>query len=166
VTASVQARRLHAALLARAETLATAESLTGGALGVALTAAPGSSATYRGGVTAYATDLKVRLLGVDPDLLEHVGAVHPEVARAMAAGVRKRLGSTYGLSATGVAGPDPQDGQPPGVVHVGLVGPDLSQVASLRLTGTRAAVRSAAVRRALELAVSHLVPPTGREAGR
>ena len=164
MTAAAQARRLHSALLARGETLATAESLTGGALGVALTAMPGASLTYRGGVTAYATDLKARLLGVDADLLAEVGAVHPEVARAMADGVRDRLGSTYGLSTTGVAGPDPQDGQPPGVVHVGLAGPELSYVTSLQLTGNRATVRNAAVLLALELAVDHLAATADGEA--
>jgi PncC family amidohydrolase len=147
---------VHAALLARGATLAVAESLTGGALGAALTEVAGVSATFRGGVVAYATDLKATVLGVDPDLLARVGAVDAEVARQLALGVRERLAATYGLATTGVAGPDPQDGQPPGVVHVAWAGPDGVVAVSLTLEGNRAQVRAEAVRRALALAVDRL----------
>lgn len=140
---------VHAALLARGETVAVAESLTGGALGAALTAVPGVSQTFRGGVTAYATELKARLLGVDEVLLSRVGAVDAEVAAQMARGARDRLSATYGLAATGVAGPDPQDGHPPGEVHLALAGPAGVRTWSLALPGERAAVRAAAVRAAL-----------------
>jgi PncC family amidohydrolase len=150
------ARELHEALLARSATVAVAESLTGGALGATLTAVPGVSATFRGGVVAYATDLKSALLGVDAGLLARVGAVHAEVARQMATGVRDRLDATYGLAATGVAGPDGQDGRPPGEVHLALAGPAGSAVRTHTLAGDRAQVRAEAVRRALELAVSSL----------
>ena len=105
----------------------------------------------RGGVVAYATDLKASLLDVDADLLARVGAVDAEVATAMAAGVRERLAATYGLATTGVAGPDPQDGIDPGTVFVALVGPHGARGAALRVPGDRAAVRGAAVRAALEL---------------
>ena len=91
-------------------TVATAESLTGGLVAAALTDIPGASQAFRGGVVSYATDLKARLLGVDPAMLAAHGAVYAPVAAAMAAGVRDRLGATVGVATTGVAGPDPQDG--------------------------------------------------------
>jgi nicotinamide-nucleotide amidase len=142
---------VHELLLARRETLAVAESLTGGALAAAVVAVPGVSATVRGGVVAYATELKSELLGVDAALLARRGPVDPDVVVAMAVGVRERLGATWGLATTGVAGPDPQDGQPPGVCFVALAGPDGSRVEPLALDGDRAAVRAAAVGAALAL---------------
>ena len=149
--AEVLARRVHEALLARDETLAVAESLTGGALASALVSVPGASATFRGGVVAYASDLKASLLGVDEGLLARAGPVDTVVAQEMAAGVRQRLGATYGLSTTGVAGPDPQDGHLPGEVHLGLAGADRSWPGHRRLdlAGDRAAVRAGAVVAAL-----------------
>jgi nicotinamide-nucleotide amidase len=111
-------RVVHRLLAERGATVAVAESLTGGLLGAELTEMPGSSSTFVGGVIAYATPLKHSLLGVPEDLLVTHGAVHPEVAAAMARGVRERLGASYGLAVTGVAGPEPQDGQPVGTVHV------------------------------------------------
>ncbi|MDN3353557.1 CinA family nicotinamide mononucleotide deamidase-related protein [Actinomadura sp. DC4] len=113
-------RVVHGLLADRNATVAVAESLTGGLLGGELTAMPGSSATFAGGVIAYATPLKHTLLGVPDDLLAAHGAVHPEVAAAMARGVRERLGASYGLAVTGVAGPEPQDGYPVGTVHVAV----------------------------------------------
>ena len=150
------AAQVHAALLARGATVAVAESLTGGALGAALTGVAGVSATFRGGVVAYATDLKASVLGVDADLLARVGAVDAEVARQMAVGVRERLAATYGLATTGVAGPDPQDGHPPGEVHVAWAGPDGVVAVHLTLAGDRSQVRAEAVRRALALAAVRL----------
>ena len=138
-------------LTAAGQTLAVAESLTGGLLAARLVDVPGASAVLRGGVVAYATDLKHTLLGVSADLLARVGAVHPEVAEQMAAGVRHRLGATWGLSTTGVAGPDPQDGQAPGTVFLGLAGPDGVRSVGLRLDGDRAQVRAATVDAALTL---------------
>ena len=145
------AREVHEALLERGETVAVAESLTGGALGAALVAVPGVSATFRGGVIAYATELKAELLGVDAALLARRGPVDPDVAVAMAAGVRRRLGATWAVATTGVAGPDPQDGHPPGVFFVALAGPDGSRVEALTHDGDRAEVRAAAVAAALAL---------------
>jgi nicotinamide-nucleotide amidase len=147
---------VHQALLERGETVAVAESLTGGALAAALVDVPGVSATFRGGVIAYATELKSELLGVDAALLAARGPVDPDVAVAMAAGVRDRLGATWGLATTGVAGPDPQDGHPPGVVLVAIAGPDDAGVEALALDGGRAAVRAAAVTGALELLLAVL----------
>ncbi|GLY72454.1 CinA family nicotinamide mononucleotide deamidase-related protein [Actinoallomurus iriomotensis] len=113
-------RVVHGLLAERDATVAVAESLTGGLLGGRLTAMPGSSATFAGGVIAYATPLKHALLGVPEELLAAHGAVHPDVAVAMAWGVRERLGASYGLAVTGVAGPEPQDGHPVGTVHVAV----------------------------------------------
>ena len=160
------ARRVHEALLARGATLAVAESLTGGLLGAALTAVPGVSATFRGGVVAYATDLKADLLGVDGDLLARVGPVDPAVAAAMAAGVRGRMGSTYGLATTGVAGPDAQDGHPPGEVYVAASGPGGELHRRLAVAGDRAAVRAAAVSAALDLLADVLAGRGSADPGR
>jgi nicotinamide-nucleotide amidase len=146
------------ALTRRAETLAVAESLTGGALAAAVVDVPGASAVLRGGILAYATDLKHTLLGVDAALLAREGAVHPDVATQMADGVRTRLGATWGLATTGVAGPDPQDGKRPGTVHVALAGPHGTAAESLDLAGDRPQVRSAAVAAALDLLRRWLEP--------
>jgi nicotinamide-nucleotide amidase len=146
---------VHRVLRARDATIAVAESLTGGLVGAALTEVAGSSATFRGGVIAYATELKASLLDVDPALLARVGAVHPEVAVAMARGVAARLGATYGLATTGVAGPDPQDGRSAGEVHVAVAGPGVGStgfaVLSLQVEGGRDDVRRETVRQALAL---------------
>ncbi|MER7913840.1 CinA family protein [Streptomyces sp. NPDC096068] len=118
-----EAARVLALLAERGQTLAVAESLTGGLVAAELTGVPGASASFRGSVTAYATALKHELLGVDGALLAERGAVDPEVASQMAAGVRARLGADWGIATTGVAGPDPQDGQPVGTVYVAVAGP-------------------------------------------
>ncbi|MBI1378782.1 MAG: nicotinamide-nucleotide amidohydrolase family protein [Frankiales bacterium] len=141
-------------------TLAVAESLTGGLLVSALVAVPGASTVVRGGVVAYATDLKATLLGVDAGLLERAGAVDPEVARAMAHGAAARLGADLGVATTGVAGPDPQDGHPPGTVHLGWATAAGSGSRTLDLAGVdgRQAVREATVAAALALLLE-LVDP-------
>lgn len=141
-------------LTAAGSTLAVAESLTGGAVTAAVVDVPGASAVLRGGVVAYATDLKAELLGVPADLLAAHGAVHPDVAVAMAQGVRARLHAAWGLATTGVAGPDPQDGRPPGEYHVAVAGPaGVVRVRSVGPTGpaTRAQIRAAARDAALAL---------------
>jgi competence/damage-inducible protein CinA-like protein len=151
-------RVVHRLLAERSATVATAESLSGGLIGGELTRMPGSSATYLGGVVAYATPLKERLLGVSAELLARHGAVHPQVAAEMAAGVRERLGATYGLAVTGVAGPEPQDGQAVGTVYLAIAGPEGSpSVSAPRLpvpgTGERARplIRRMTVVHALDL---------------
>ncbi|MFE3072886.1 CinA family protein [Streptomyces sp. NPDC059247] len=151
-----EAARVLALLAERGHTLAVAESLTGGLVAAELTSVPGASAVFRGSVTAYATPLKHELLGVDPDLLAARGAVDPEVALQMAAGVRDRLGADWGIATTGVAGPDLQDGQPVGTVYVAVAGPAATdaragKVAALRLNGDRAEIRRESVRSVLEL---------------
>ncbi|MFE5899705.1 CinA family protein [Streptomyces sp. NPDC056488] len=118
-----EAAGVLALLAERGQTLAVAESLTGGLVAAELTGVPGASASFRGSVTAYATALKHELLGVDAALLAERGAVDPEVASQMAAGVRARLGADWGIATTGVAGPEPQDGQPVGTVYVAVAGP-------------------------------------------
>jgi PncC family amidohydrolase len=146
-----RAAEVHERLAAAGATVAVAESLTGGLLGATLTAIAGSSRTFRGGVIAYATELKERLLDVPGPLLDAEGAVSAHVAAAMAAGVRDRLQSTYGVALTGVAGPDPQDGNPPGTVFVAVAGPGDGQVRELTVAGDRQAVRAAAVDAAIDL---------------
>jgi nicotinamide-nucleotide amidase len=141
-------------LVARRETVATAESLTGGLVAAALSSVPGSSAALRGGIVAYATPLKATLLGVPPDLLERHGAVHAAVAEAMARGARERLGATAGVATTGVAGPDPAEGKPVGLVFIAVARPGGTVSRQLALTGDRQAIRAATVARALELLLS------------
>lgn len=142
---------VHALLRERGATLAVAESITGGLLAGRLTDVAGSSVTFRGGVVAYATDLKESLLGVEGAVLGEHGAVSPETAAAMAVGVRERLGATYGLALTGIAGPDEQEGKPVGTVYVGLAGPDGVRTQSLRLPGDRPRNRAYAVVQALDV---------------
>jgi len=146
-----RAEEIHRRLAEADATVAVAESLTGGLLGATLTAIAGSSRTFRGGVIAYATDLKESLLEVPGPLLDAEGAVSAHVAAAMAAGVRDTLTSTYGVALTGVAGPDPQDGNPPGTVFVAVAGPGDGQVRELTVSGDRQAVRAAAVDAAIDL---------------
>lgn len=137
-------------------TVGVAESLTGGLVVAELVAVPGASAMVRGGVVAYATDLKQTLLGVDASLLAAEGPVHPEVATQMAAGVRVATGADVGLATTGAAGPDPQGGRAVGTVFVAVVTPDGAHVTQLALQGSRSEIRAASVRAVLDLALSAL----------
>ena len=146
------APRLLAQAAARGWTIGVAESLTGGLVTAALVAVPGASRVLRGGVVAYATDLKAGLLGVDADLLAERGAVDEAVAAQMAAGIRTVTGADVGLATTGVAGPDPQDGQGPGVVFVAVSTPVASEVQRLDLDGDRSKVIADSVRGVLDLA--------------
>ena len=142
---------LIARLAERGLTLGVAESLTGGLLCAALTEAPGASAVVRGGVVAYATDLKASVLGVSSELLLAHGAVDAGVAVQMAAGVAKELGAEIGLSTTGVAGPEPQDGKAVGTVFIACVWADKRTVEELSLSGTRNEIRSLTVNAALRM---------------
>ncbi|MFI2641257.1 CinA family protein [Streptomyces sp. NPDC018610] len=159
-------------LTVRGETLAVAESLTGGLVAAEITSVPGASKVFRGSVTAYATELKHRLLGVDATLLAQRGAVDPQVAAEMAVGVRKALGADWGIATTGVAGPDPQDGQPVGTVFVAVAGPSGrgagaswdGKTAQLRLNGGRAEIRMESVRSVLALLLERIAgEQTGNE---
>lgn len=142
---------LHARLRDLRATVAVAESLTGGLLTAALTEQAGASATVRGGVVCYATDLKASLVGVDAALLAERGAVDPDVALGLARGARDRLGATFGLGVTGVAGPEPQDGAAPGRVFTAVAGPQRERVEAHQFSGDRAQVRAAAVVACLQL---------------
>jgi len=123
VTGELLAGPVVSALSEHGQTVAVAESLTGGMLCSALIEVPGASAVVRGAVVAYATELKHRLLDVEAGLLDRNGPVDPTVAAQMALGVRERLGADWGLATTGVAGPVPQDGIEPGRVYVAVAGP-------------------------------------------
>ena len=149
----VRSRRVTeviALLRDRGETVATAESLTAGLVTAALTTVPGASAVVRGGLVVYATDLKATIAGVPADLLGEHGAVHPDVAAALATGARATCDADWGIGLTGVAGPDPQDGVAPGRVYVGLAQSNGTTVRTLDLTGGRAEIRAAAVRAAVD----------------
>ncbi|MTD54130.1 CinA family protein [Amycolatopsis pithecellobii] len=150
------ARDVVARLTELGQTVATAESLTAGLVCVTLTEVPGSSAVVRGGLVVYATELKASLAGVDLGLLAEHGAVHPEVAAQLAIGARERCGADWGLGLTGVAGPDPQDGEPVGTVHIGLSGAGVREVRTWRFADDRAGIRTESVRAALGLLREHL----------
>ncbi|ALJ21044.1 CinA family protein [Microbacterium sp. No. 7] len=142
-------------------TLGVAESLTGGLVIAGLVAVPGASAVVRGGIVAYATDLKSSLLGVDATLLAAHGPVHPRVASQMAEGVRRAVGAggvpaDVGIATTGIAGPLSPDGQPVGTVHLAVATPLGNRVESLLLTGDRETIRADATARALRLALDAL----------
>ena len=142
--------RLHRTLLSRGETVAAAESLTAGLFRATLATVPGASATLRGGVVVYATELKTALAGVPAGLLAAHGPVSPETAAALAEGVRERCAATWGIGLTGVAGPDPVDGHGPGRVYLGISDGRSTDVVELDLPGDRAAVRAAAVTTAMD----------------
>jgi nicotinamide-nucleotide amidase len=141
-----------AALRVRGLTLATAESLTGGLVGAALTAVAGSSDVYRGGIVCYATDLKASLVGVPADLLETYGPVAAPTAAALATGVARACTADVGAATTGVAGPSPQDGHAVGEVYVAVSVPGVEpQVRRLQLAGNRAEIRQQTVDAVLAL---------------
>ena len=140
------------AFASRGLTVATAESCTGGLLAARLTERPGSSAWVLGGITAYANSAKEQLLDVPAELLAAHGAVSPEVAAALAEGVRARLGADVGVGITGIAGPGGGTADKPvGTVHLSVVGPDGREARSLRLPGSRSAVRARSVVMAMHL---------------
>ena len=141
--------RVHRLLRAAGQTLATAESLTGGRLAAELTALSGASDVYVGGVVTYATELKASLLGVSERTIADHGVVSAECAQAMAAGVRALTGATYGVATTGVAGPSSQEDKPPGTVFVAIAGPDLVVALALELRGKRAQIQDRTCKEAL-----------------
>ncbi|MDN3311831.1 CinA family protein [Microbacterium oryzae] len=155
------ANELLRRLSARNWSIGTAESLTGGLLASAIIDVPGSSQRMRGGVVAYDTTIKQTVLGVDEDLLAAEGAVHPDVARQMALGVRRVLSladeeTMVGLATTGIAGPVSPDGQPVGTVHVAVATPDRIVVSSHLFDGDREEIRAQSVLAALDLAVAEI----------
>ena len=154
---TVGAREAQTAIdhLVRSESsVAVAESLTGGLVCARLTDIPGASRVVRGGVVAYSTSAKKEVLGIPQAILDAHGAVAAETARAMAVAVAKLFSSHVGLSTTGVAGPDKQEGQDVGTVFIGLAVGSQTQVVELALTGTRDEIRALTVERALSLLAS------------
>lgn len=144
--------RLQAACLAREATVAVAESCTGGLVAAALTAIPGSSGYFLGGVVSYADAAKRDLLGVDPTILAAHGAVSAQAARAMAVGARERFGATLGASVTGIAGPDGgSPAKPVGLTYVGIADAAGEDVRRMVWSGDRAANREASAVAVLEM---------------
>jgi len=144
------------------KTLATAESCTGGMIGELLTAIPGSSAVYKGGIISYTNEIKHKLLGVDAALLEREGAVSAPVAKAMAEGARCALNADIAVSVTGLAGPAGDDrGNPVGLVYIGYADSRGTDTIKCLFEGDRDAVRTqaaqAAIRIILEKNKSHSV---------
>jgi len=138
-------------LLARGERVATAESLTGGLIATRLSAVPGASRYFAGGLVCYGDKAKIGLAGVSPDLIARYGAVSAPVAEALAAGARAALATTWGVSATGYAGPDSGPEGPPGTVCLAIAGPNVRRHASLTWPGDRDAIRTRAAQSGLDL---------------
>ena len=151
-------KQLATALLARKQTLATAESCTGGLVGAALTSLPGSSAWYLGGIVAYSNSLKTRLLGVPAETLAAHGAVSAETAHAMAEGARRQTAADFAVSLTGIAGPDGGTPEKPvGLVYMAVAAPHGTATFQHLFSGSRADIRHAAV----EAALRHLLESIG-----
>jgi nicotinamide-nucleotide amidase len=149
----------------RRETVAVAESCTGGMLGERITSVPGSSGYFAGGFLTYSPRMKIELLGVDARIIAAFGVVSEEVARAMAEGARKRTGAVYALSTTGVAGPDGgTEATPVGTVYIGLASDSGARARKFRFPGDRARVRAFAVQTALDMlrrTLQNAPDPTG-----
>ncbi|MEI7697581.1 MAG: CinA family protein [Actinomycetes bacterium] len=142
------AQQIVNTLRERSETLSTAESLTAGDLSSAIVTIAGASDVFVGGVTAYRDEIKISHLGVDPRLIAAHSSISEQVAVAMARGALKSFGTTWAISTTGVAGPNPLDGHPVGTVWVAIEGP-ISQSIELALSGERESVRNAATASAI-----------------
>lgn len=140
----------------RGKTLVTAESLTGGGIGGALTAVSGASAVYKGGIISYTNDVKHRILGVPEEILEQFGAVSRETAGHMAAGARRVLNADVAVSVTGLAGPGGDDfGNPVGTVFIGYEDADRTVVKHCLFAGSREEIRRQTVEAALLLILQH-----------
>ena len=140
----------------KGKTLVTAESLTGGGIGAALTAVPGSSEVYKGGIISYTNWVKENLLGVSREILDHYGAVSQWTAGAMASGVRKALDADIAVSVTGLAGPGGDEfGHPVGTVFIGYEDGKQSAVHHFLLTGTREEIRTQTIESALKILLQY-----------
>lgn len=152
-----KAARLVTLLKTKECTITTAESLTGGRIAAAITAVPGSSAVFPGGVVSYCDRIKHQVLGVPRTLLETHGAVSEPVARAMAKGAAELMGTDLALSATGLAGPDGDgSGNPVGTVYLGLYARGKVRCEKHVFTGDREDIRRQSMERAIEMALSEL----------
>lgn len=142
------------------ETVATAESLTAGLISSRLASVPGASNALKGGLAAYATEVKTSVLRVPEDLVQRHGVISAQCAAAMAVNARTLFDSTWGVAATGVAGPDEQEGRPAGTVFIAVAGPVGVRVQNLSLRGSRQEIREvtsdAALRLLLELVRAQL----------
>ena len=148
----------------KGKTLATAESCTGGGIGAALTAVPGSSAVYRGGIISYTNEVKHKLLHVDEGVLKTCGAVSAPVAEAMAVGARRALEAEVAVSVTGLAGPGGDDyGNPVGTVFIGYSNADETVSERFLFTGTREEIRRVAAEKALKIVLAHQAKPLASE---
>ena len=133
-------------------TLVTAESLTGGGIGAALTQVSGASAVYKGGIISYTNEVKNKLLGVPLEILEQYGAVSEPVAKAMAEGARKALEADIAVSVTGLAGPAGDEyGNPVGTVFIGYCDERKTVVKHCHFDGNREDVRNQTIEEALRL---------------
>jgi PncC family amidohydrolase len=151
---------LHAELLSSGSTISTAESLTGGTLADLLSASPGASETYLGGVVCYASEAKQKVLGVTDETVATHGVVSRECAVEMALGVRSLFDTDWGVSTTGVAGPTEQEGKPVGLVFVAVAGPDGTRCEELHLDGDRAEIRQQACLQAAVLTLEDVAGVT------
>lgn len=147
-----EAQQVIERLAAMGKTLATAESCTGGLIGQRLTSVSGASRVYRGGIISYCNEVKHRLLNVEQELLDTLGAVSAPVAEQMAQGVRKALQADYGVSVTGIAGPNSDEtGKPVGLVYLGVSSIEKTTVKEYHFDGNREEIRSQACMEALRL---------------
>ena len=138
------------------KTLATAESLTGGGIGAALTAVSGASSVYKGGIVSYTNEVKQAVLGVPEEILETYGAVSQWTAGCMVSGVRKLLGADVAVSVTGLAGPGGDAfGNPVGTVFIGYEDSHRGIVKHCRFSGTREEIRSQTIETALKLILEY-----------
>lgn len=144
----IYATTIIKSLKARGETVSVAESLTGGGLGHALTQIPGASEVFIGGIIAYTADMKVNFLGVPRSTIDQFTVVSEEVAIAMAEGARVKIGTTWAISTTGIAGPGDYMGIREGTVWIAIAGP-ITQTLQLTLDGGRDGVRQGAISSAI-----------------
>lgn len=144
----IYATTIIESLKARGETVSVAESLTGGGLGHALTQIPGASEVFIGGIIAYTADVKVNFLGVPRATIDQFTVVSEEVAIAMAEGARVKIGTTWAISTTGIAGPGDYMGIREGTVWIAIAGP-ITQTLQLTLDGGRDGVRQGAISSAI-----------------
>jgi len=147
-TTKQQVEAIIAYLNDRGETISVAESLTAGGLANMLTSASGSSSVFVGGITAYRNEIKSTMLDVNPELIEKFTVVSESVADAMAEGARKVFGTTWAISTTGAAGPEPLEGHEPGSVWISIRGP-INQAIQLNLEGNRDQVRNGTISTAI-----------------
>lgn len=157
------AQRLVKTLRDRGASLATSESLTGGLIGATITGVPGASEVYLGGAIAYDVMMKARLSGVSRTILHTYGVVSEQTVTEMAVGIQTMTGATWTIAASGVAGPTPQEGHPPGEVWIGLAGPQVGQHQVLlaqrfQFEGDREQVREQTVATSLQLLLTALSP--------